>query len=105
MIQSNADFIPNFAKKSALLRDLTKGRAKFQWTKEHQNCFEELIAAFRKDVLLHYFDMEKPTFVFINAHKTGLGAMLAKGESKSTAKLSVALTSRTTSQAEYMYPQ
>ena len=54
MMQSNADFIPNFAKKSALFRDLTKGRAKFKWTKEHQNCFEELTEAFKKDVLLCY---------------------------------------------------
>ena len=48
--------------------------------------------------------MEKPTFVFTDAHKTGLGTMLAQGESKSTAK-PVALASRTTSKAEYMYPQ
>ena len=44
---------------------------------------------------MRYFDMEKPTFVFTEAHKTGLGAMLAQGESKSTAK-PVALASRTT---------
>ena len=72
MMQSNAGFIPNFAKKSALLRGLTKGRAKFKWTKEHQNCFEELIEAFKKDVLLHYFNMEKPTFVLLTLLKLDL---------------------------------
>ena len=103
-MQSNTDFIPNFAKKSALLRDLTNNRAKFKWTKEHQSCFEQLTEAFKKEVLLHQFDTEKPTFVFTDVHKTGLGAMWAQGESKSTAK-SVALASRTTSKAEYMYQQ
>ena len=101
ILQSNADFIPNFAKQPALIRDLTKGRAKFKWTKEHQDCFEEIIEIFKKDVLLSYFEMEKPTFVFTDAHK--LCAMFAQGESKSTAK-PVALASRT-SEAEYMYPQ
>ena len=81
---------------------MTKGRAKFKWTKEHQNCYEELTEAFKKDVLLRYFDMEKPTFVFTDAHKTGLGAMLAERETKSTAK-PVELASRT-SKPEDMYP-
>ena len=104
MMQSNADFIPNFAKKSAPLRDLTKRQVRFKWTKEHQKNFEELIEAFKKDVLLRYFDMGKPTFVFTDAHITGLGAMLAQGESRTTAK-PVAFASRTTSVAEHMYPQ
>ena len=95
MMQSNADFIPNFAKMSALLGDLTKGRAKFKLSKEKQNCFEELTDAFKKDVLLRYFDVEKPTFVFTDTHKTGLASMLTQGGSKSTAK-PVALASRTT---------
>ncbi len=104
MMQSNADFIPNFAKKSAPLRDLTKRQVRFKWTKEHQKNFEELIEAFKKDVLLRYFDMGKPTFVFTDAHITGLGAMLAQRESRTTAK-PVAFASRATSVAERMYPQ
>ena len=72
MMQSNADFISNFAKKSVLFRDLTKGRANFKWTKEHQKSFEELTEAFKKDVLLRYFDMEKPTFVSLTLIKLDL---------------------------------
>ena len=83
---------------------MTESRAKFRWAKEHQNCFKELIEAFKKDVSLHYFDIEKPTFVFTDTHKTGLGAMLAQKESKSTAK-PMTFASITTGKAEYRYPQ
>ena len=48
--------------------------------------------------------MSKPTFVFTDAHITGLGAMLAQGEDIHTAK-PVAFASRTTSPAESRYPQ
>ncbi|CAB4036085.1 Hypothetical predicted protein [Paramuricea clavata] len=104
MMQSNSDFIPNFAQRTAKLRELTKGRARFVWSNEHQICFQRLIDAFRKHVLLRYFHMSKPTYVFGDAHMTGLAAMLAQGNSVREAKL-VAFASRTTSQAETRYPQ
>ena len=52
MMQSNSDFIPNFAMRSAKLKELTKGKVRFKWTNEHEKCFRELLDAFRKDVLL-----------------------------------------------------
>ena len=104
MMQSNLDFIPNFAQRSAKLRELTKGRARFVWSNEHQICFQRLIDAFRKDVLLRYFDMSKPTYVFVEAHMSCLAAMLAQGNIVREAK-PVAFASRTTSQAEARYPQ
>ena len=55
-------------------------------------------------MLLQYFDLQKPTYVITDAHVTGLGAMLAQGDSLSTAK-PVAFASRTTSPAETRYPQ
>ena len=50
MMQSNAMFIQNFAKQSAPLRELIKGKKthKFKWLREHQDCFEELISQFEK---------------------------------------------------------
>ena len=99
MMQSNSDFIPNFAMRSAKLRALTKGKVQFKWTDEHEKCFRELLDAFRKDVLLRYFDLQKPTYVITDAHVTGLGAMLAQGDSLSTAK-PVAFAPCTTSPAE-----
>ena len=99
MMQSNSDFIPNFAQRSAKLRELTKGKARFVWNKEHQQCFQQLVDAFQKDVLLRYFDMSKTTYVFVDAHVTGLGAMLAQGKGVKEAK-PVAFASRATTHAE-----
>ena len=104
MMQSNSDFIPNFAQISAPLRELTKGGVHFKWNEKHQTCFNKLIKEFKEDTLLRYFDLNKPIFIFTDAHVTGIGAMLAQGETAMTAK-PVAFASRTTSKAEANYPQ
>jgi len=104
MMQSNADFIPNFSQRSAKLREMTKANINFKWEAAHQTEFDYLIQAFRKDTLLRYFDMGKQTFLFTDAHITGLGAILAQGENFNSAK-PIAFASRTTSPAEKRYPQ
>ena len=104
MMQSNAEFISNFAKRSAKLRELIKGKVHFKWKNEHQECFDDILAAFKEDVLLHYFDMGKRTFVFTDGHKTGLGAMLVQGDTLETAK-PVIFALRSTKSAETRYPQ
>ena len=78
MMQSNADFIANFAKKSAMLHEMTKGKSRFEWQISHQKYFDKLISAFKKDALLHCFDLSQPTYVFTDAHISHLGAMLAQ---------------------------
>ena len=104
MMQSNSDFIASFSRRSSTLRELTKGNVHFKWEDKHQKCFEDLIKSFKKDTLLRYFDMSKPVYIFTDAHISGLGAMLAQGDSITTAK-PVAFASRTTSSAEQNYPQ
>ena len=104
MMQSNSDFIPDFAKKAAKLRELTKKSIRFKWKKDHQECFKELIKAFKKETLLQYFDGNLQTFIFVDAHNSGLGAILAQGHSAEDAR-PVAISSRTTNEAEKHYPQ
>ena len=104
MMQSNADFIPNFAQHAAKLRELTKKNSLFTWTKEHHAAYEALIERFTVNTLLEYFDMSKPTFIFTDAHTTGLGAMLAQGDTPESAR-PIAIASRTTNKAEQRYPQ
>ena len=104
MMQSNSDFIENFSKKSASLRELTKTNKRFKWMTEHQECFENIIKEFKKDALLRYFNLEEPIFIFTDAHVTGVGAMLAQGKDMKSAK-PIAFASRTTSSGEARYPQ
>ena len=104
MMQSVAEFIPSFSRKSAPLRELTKMKSRFKWEEKHQRCFNYLLKEFRKDVLLRYFDTSKSIYLFTDAHQTGLGAILAQGDSIETA-LPVVVASRTTTEAEKKYPQ
>ena len=53
---------------------------------------------------MRYFDCELDTFLFVDGHKTGHGAMFAQGKSIADAK-PVAVGSRSTSLAETAYPQ
>ena len=85
-------------------KELTKNKARFKWQQHHQECFKQLLSEFRKDVLLRYFDPSKPTYLFTDAHITGLGAILAQGDDIETAR-PVAVASRSTTDAERRYPQ
>ena len=105
MMQSNSDFISKFSQKIAPLRELLKKNARFRWTGEHQKIFEQVIAAFKKDTLLRYFDLNKQTFIFVDGHKSGLCAILAQGDSIESAK-PVDIKSRCTNKPEQSrYPQ
>ena len=104
MMQSNSEFIENFAKKAAPLHDLTKGKTRFKWNYEHQQCFKMLVKEFKKDALLQYFDMTKPIYIVTDAHISGIGAML--GQQRNTNDIEpIAFASRTMKAAELRYPQ
>ena len=45
-----------------------------------KSTFLALLKEFPQDVLLRYFDMTKPTFIFVDAHITGLGDMLSQDD-------------------------
>ena len=103
-MQSNSDFIKNFAQKAAPLHELTCKNTHCKWKLTNQQCLEELLQIFKKDTLLRYFDTKKKIFVVTDAHATDLGAMLLQGDDFGLAKL-VVTVSRTTSNAEHRYPQ
>ena len=88
----------------AKLRELYKKNTRFVLGGEHQATYEALIEGFKKSTLLQYIDMGKQTFILTDAHKTGLGALLAEGDSVENAK-PVAIPSRATNESEQRYPQ
>lgn len=49
MMQSNAEFIPSFAKEVSLLRNLSKANKKFTWLKEHDYAFKISYQNLEKD--------------------------------------------------------
>ena len=56
-----------------------------------------------KKQTLHYFDMEKPIYIFTDAHVSGIGSILAQGENTSAQPVTFAL--QTTNAAKKKYPQ
>ena len=81
MIRSNGQFIPNLVAATAILRDLIEDNTVFKWSGAHEAEFQNLKSAFTKGILLHHYDTKSPTFIHVNAHYTGLSAILAQGPS------------------------
>ena len=104
MMQSNSSFIPNLSKLLAPLRSLLNSKERFSWTPQHQKAFDNVLASFKEGTLLHYFDLSQNTYLFVDGHRTGLGAILAQGNSIDSA-VPIEFVSRATSKAERNYPQ
>ena len=104
MINSHKDFIPNLAGKTAHMRQLTKKHVRFQWSDECQEEFAGLCKELKTDTMLRHYDPKKPTFIFVDAHRTGISAILAQGDSVESAT-PVAYASRATTAVEARYPQ
>ena len=68
MIQSNSDFIPNFSKSRSILRELLNSDKYYKWTEVHQKVFNNILDKLKNETLLSYFDISKPTFIFIDVH-------------------------------------
>ena len=80
MMQSNADFIKGFSEKAFTLRKLTEKGKKFKWEEKHDRCFHDLIKSFREDILLRYFDPSLNSYIVVDGHISGLGAILTQGK-------------------------
>ena len=104
IIQSNAEFIANLSSLNSNLRALTEKHKKFHWTKTYQQEFDHIKAVFCKDTINRFFDPNQPTYLLVDAHYTGLGAILAQGPSIQKC-LQVAIASCATSKIEKQYPQ
>ena len=102
MIRSNGHFIPDLAAATANLRELTRDSNAFVWSKAHEIEFQNIKAAFTEDILLRHYDTNAPIFIFVDAHHTGISAILTQGNSIEATK-AVAIAFRTTTDAEKNY--
>lgn len=104
MIQSHAEFIPMLSKKTVHMRALTKKHARFVWSKECQDEFELLKGTLCEETLLNFFDPSLNTYLFTDAHITGISAIISQGKDPATAK-PIAFASRSTTPVERRYAQ
>ena len=104
MVQASLEFIPGLSQKTMALREMTKKNIRFKWSIECQAEFKALKKLLCEDALLTYFDPDLPTYILVDAHRTGLSAILAQGESADKARM-VTCASRATTPVERNYPQ
>ena len=88
VMQSSSAFIPNFSKSISTHRELLNSDKHYKWTETHQKVFSNVLDKFKKKTLLFYFNISKPIFIFIDAHQSGLSAILAQRSNKDNAKTS-----------------
>ena len=65
-----------FAQITALLRDLIKQGAPFQWTRECQRAFEQTKTLLSGDTVMAYFDPHRKTKLMTDAGPHGLAVTL-----------------------------
>ena len=104
MVQSNSDFLPQLARNSIHMRKLLKKHARFIWSQECQTEFDSIKSNFQEDILLRYFDPDLKTYIYVDAHQSGLSAVLTQGNNRGESKV-VAVASRATTDTETRYPQ
>ena len=73
---ANADFMEGFAQATALLRELLKVNAKFQWTPECQRSFERVQEMLTDDTVMAYFDPGRKTRLKTDAGPGGMAATM-----------------------------
>ena len=74
-----APYIPNYADRSSILRDLLKKDVPFLWQEDHQHAFNDLKRSITPESCLRYFNPQEETTLEVDASQKGLGACLLQG--------------------------
>ena len=69
-------YIPNYAEKSAILRELLKKDVPFLWHEDHEEVFQSLKSEISKGACLQYYKPSVHTVLEVDASSKGLGACL-----------------------------
>ena len=78
MANFSAKFIPNFADITEPLRRLTHKNTVFKWEKEHSKAFKKLKDVLTDSPVMTCFDVEKETYLIVDASPIGISAILAQ---------------------------
>ena len=96
-------FIKNFSSKFGPLYALLKKNTPFQWTEEHQKCFNLMKNLFKHDHFLKIFDAGKETMMECDSSGYGVGAVLFQRDSPDHQWMPVEFASRSLNPSERNY--
>ncbi len=105
MANYSSRYIANFATITAPLRELTKKNTQFEWRDIHQKAFEKLTSALSASECMAYFDMQKDTYITVDASPVGLSAILSQKTPGKDDEKVVAYASRALTAVEKRYAQ
>ena len=71
MWQKRSDILPPFTA-------LISKNVKYQWTDEHQKCFDEIKRVIEREVFMAYLNYNAPFEIHINASKLQIGAVISQ---------------------------
>ena len=78
MVNYLQKFIPRISEHTKLLRDLEKKGVHFVWSEDHQQSFERIKALVKDDMLLAYYDRNKPATLQCDYSENGIGVALVQ---------------------------
>ena len=105
MANYSSKYIPNYATITAPLRELTKKSVAFAWKECHQTAFDKLKTALSQAPAMGYFDINRDTFITVDASPVGISAILSQSTPGSDDYTVIAYASRALSDVEKRYSQ
>ena len=102
---ANADVVEGFAQATALLRELLKVNAKFQWTPERQRSFERAQEMLTDDMVMAYFDPGQKARLKTNAGPGGMATTMKEYDPEARRWRPVTYHSRAFTDTESRYSQ
>ena len=83
---------------------MTKEKATFQWTEQHQAAFDKLKIVFRNSHVLAHFKLSSPTRLVTDSSPWAVGAILLQQQSDMSYR-PIAYGSRSLTETEMKYAQ
>ena len=105
MANYSSRYTANFATITAPLRELTRKNTKFEWKEVHQKAFEQLTTALSSAPCMAYFDMQKDTYITVDASPVGVSAILSQKTPGKEDERVVSYASRALTSVEQRYSQ
>ena len=105
MANYSCRYIPDYATITEPLRELTKKNAHFVWKETQQKAFEKLKDALTSAQVMAYFDVNKQSFITVDASPVGISGILSQKSHDSEDYRVVAYASRALSSVEKRYSQ